>query len=203
MHRRDTGPWRAWLAGAALAAMLVPAAAIAEGPDDLASMIQQSLDGIAFRIDTRPQLAAQDLKEQQRRLELLEERAPDHPAIPELQAKVEALQDQLASSLVAAAAGAATGKGASSIRSVPEDFATGLSAISHLQDQAEAELARGQLDKASDYLDEAELQMGRLEARHQGQVPPDHVPLMVARERLATLKDQVADEAEAAPAAER
>ena len=75
--------WRIWL----VAAALLPAVAIAQGADELASMIEQSLSGIEYRLDLRPEQAAQDLQEQQRRLELLEQQAPDHPELPALRQK--------------------------------------------------------------------------------------------------------------------
>src|ERR687898_1884708 len=97
--------WRVWLVGA----MFLPAVAIAQGADELASMIRQSLDGIEYRLDVRPEQAAQDLQEQQRRLQLLEQQAPEHRDLPALQDKVRALQEGVAESLATAAKDAASG----------------------------------------------------------------------------------------------
>ena len=95
----------------ALIAAFLPAAALAQGADELASMIRQSLDGIEYRIDLRPKQAAQDLQEQQRRLELLEQEAPSHPDLPALREKFQALQDDVAASLANAAGDVANGGG--------------------------------------------------------------------------------------------
>src|SRR5919106_5001826 len=106
-NRRDgwCARWRVWL----VAATFLPAVAIAQGADELASMIRQSLDGIEYRLDLRPEQAAEDLQEQQRRLELLEEQAPNHRDLPALQDKVRALQEGVAESLATAAGDAASG----------------------------------------------------------------------------------------------
>ena len=80
------GPWlsdRVRLRFVALAmAALLPAVAMGQGADELASTIKQSFDSIAFRIDIRPQQAATDLEAQGRQLELLEQQAPEHPEVP-------------------------------------------------------------------------------------------------------------------------
>lgn len=188
-QRRRCAAW--WHAFVVSATILLPATVAAQGADELASTIEQGLAGIEFRLDTRPAQAAQDLEEQQRRLKLLEEQAPDHPALAQLWQEVEQLQARLATSLAAAASDAAETEDVS--RLAPESFEVGLEAVANLQDHAEAELSRGRIEKAAAYLEEAEVQMDRLEARHDGKIPPGHVPLMVAKERLSTLKDQVSD----------
>jgi hypothetical protein len=181
----------AWWHALVISATILPATVAAQGADELASTIEQSLAGIEFRLDTRPAQAAQDLEEQQRRLKLLEEQAPDHPALAQLRQKVEQLQASVATRLAAAGSDAAESEEASGL--APDSFEVGLQAVSNLQDHAEAELSRGRVEEAAAYLEEAEVQMDRLEARHDGEIPPDHVPLMVARERLTILKDQISD----------
>jgi len=182
--------WGLWVAGPV---MLVAVAAVGQGADELASTIEQSLDGIEFRIELRPGQAAQDLEEQQRRVDLLEQQAPDHPALPAIKDKMAALQADLAASLAGAAEDAATGEGPASIPSAPEGLETGLEEVDALQSQAETELLSGRPAEAAGYLEQAEAQMAELEARFAGEIPQGHVPLMVAKERLATLKDQVED----------
>src|SRR5262245_45418619 len=54
-------------------AALLPVVALGQGADELASMIEQSLQGIEFRIDIRPEQAATDLEAQRRQLQLLEQ----------------------------------------------------------------------------------------------------------------------------------
>jgi hypothetical protein len=182
--------WGLWVAGPL---MLVAVAAVGQGADELASTIEQSLDGIEFRIELRPGQAAQDLEEQQRRVDLLEQQAPDHPALPAIKDKMAALQTDLAASLAGAAEDAATGEGPASIPSAPEGLETGLEEVDALQSQAETELLSGRPAEAAGYLEQAEAHMAELEARFAGEIPQGHVPLMVAKERLATLKDQVQD----------
>ena len=49
-------------------ATLLPVMAFGQGADELASTIEQSLEGIEFRLDIRPQQAASDLEAQGRQL---------------------------------------------------------------------------------------------------------------------------------------
>jgi hypothetical protein len=181
--------WRVWL----VVATFLPAVAIAQGADELALMIEQSLDGIAYRLDLRPDQAAQDLQEQQRRLELLQQQAPEHPALPALNEKLAALQDGVASSLATAAGDAATGEGAAQIPTAPEAFDDGLEEVGVLQKQAESAFLMGETAEAEQYLAQAEGQMAALEQRYGGEIPKGHATLIVTKEKLAALKDQLAE----------
>ena len=187
-QRAPAAGWRIWLALVAL----LPVAALAQGADELASTIGQSLAGIEYRIDLRPQLAAQDLQEQQRRLELLEQQAPEHPELPALKQKFAALQAGVASSLADAAQDAATGAGAAQIPTAPEAFGDGLKEVGALQKQAELAFLIGETGEAAEYLEQAEVQMAALEQRYGGQIPKGHATLLVTKEKLAALKDQLA-----------
>ena len=190
------GPWlsdRVRLRFVALAmAALLPAVALGQGADELASTIQQSFDSIAFRIDIRPQQAATDLEAQGRQLELLEEQAPEHPALPELKQKFHQLQDDLAAALAPAASDAAVGGGATQVPTAPAAFETGMEQVDQLHRQAEAEFLRGETEQAADYLQQAETKMTDLEQRYGDEIPPGHVPLLVTKEKIAALKDQLA-----------
>jgi hypothetical protein len=174
-------------------ALLLPVAALGQGADELASTIEQSLEGIEFRIDIRPQQAASDLEAQGRQLELLEQQAPDNPALPELKQKFKQLQDRLASALASAAGEAARGGGVAQVPTAPAGFTTGMEQVDQLQRQAEAEFLLGKNDEATDYLKQAEAQMTALEQRYGADLPPGHVPLLVAKEKIAALKDQLAE----------
>jgi hypothetical protein len=182
--------WGLWIAGPL---MLMAVAAVGQGADELASTIEQSLDGIEFRIELRPGQAAEDLEEQQRRVDLLEQQAPDHPALPEIREKMAGLQADVASSLAGAAEDAATGEGATTVPSAPEGLDSGLEEVGTLQSQAETELLSGRPAEAAGYLKRAEEQMAELEMRFAGEIPQGHVPLIVAKERLGALKDQLED----------
>ena len=174
-------------------AALLPMVALGQGADELASMIEQSLQGIEFRIDLRPEQAATDLEAQGRQLQLLEQQAPDHPALPELKQKFSALQSGVASALAGAAGDAARGEDAALVQTAPEAFTSGMEQVDQLQRQAEAEFLRGKTDEAANYLKQAEAAMAGLEQRYGAQLPPGHVPLLVAKEKIAALKDQLAE----------
>jgi hypothetical protein len=180
--------WRVWL----VAATFLPAVAIAQGADELASMIRQSLVGIEYRLDLRPEQAAQDLQEQQRRLEVLKQQAPEHRDLPALQDKVRALQEGVAASLATVAGDAATGDGAAQIPTAPEAFDEGLEEVGTLQKQAESAFLMGETAEAADYLAQAEDQMSALEERYGGEIPKGHASLIVTKEKIAALKDQLA-----------
>lgn len=173
-------------------AVLLPAVAVAQGADELASTIEQSLEGIEFRLDVRPERAAQDLEAQGRQLELLEEQEPEHPALPGLRARFAELQDGVAAALAGAASDAATGRGSAQVPTVPAGFATGMEQVDALHRQAEAEFLRGRTAQAADRLAEAEARMSQLEQRYGADLPPGHVPLLVTKEKIAALKDQLA-----------
>ena len=174
------------------AATMLPLVALGQGADELASTIEQSLEGIEFRLDIRPQQAADDLEAQGRQLQLLEQQAPEHPALPELKQKFSELQDGLASALASAAGDAAAGGGMTQTPSAPVGFTAGMEEVDSLHRQAEAEFLRGETEAAADYLDQAETQMAELEQRYGGDLPSGHVPLLVIKEKMAALRDQLA-----------
>jgi hypothetical protein len=173
-------------------AALLPVVALGQGADELASMIEQSLQGIEFRIDIRPEQAATDLEAQGRQLQLLEQQAPDHPALRELKQKFSALQDGVTSAL-GTAGDAARGEDAALMHTAPEAFTSGMEQVDQLQRQAEAEFLRGKTDEAANYLQQAEAEVTGLEQRYGAELPPGHVPLLVAKEKIAALKDQLAE----------
>jgi hypothetical protein len=178
-----------WAFFVVAAAALWPAVAPGQGPDELASMIEQSLAGIEFRLDLRPYQASQDLEAEGRRLELLEKEAPRHPALPALKRKYVELQ----AGIKAAAKNAANGTGAASVPTPPAGFTEGLEQVDALQKQAESALLLDQTAAAEGYLARAERQMASLEQRYRGAIPEGHAPLIVAQEKLAALKEQIAD----------
>jgi hypothetical protein len=171
-----------------VAALLWPASALGQGADELASMIEQSLAGIEFRLDLRPYQASQDLEAEGRRLELLEKEAPSHPALPALKRKYALLQAGIA----AVANDAAHGVGAAAVPAPPAGFTKGLEQVDALQKQAESALLLDQTAEAESYLARAERQMASLEQRYRSAIPEGHAPLIVAEEKLAALKEQIA-----------
>lgn len=172
--------------------MIAAATALGQGADELASTIEQTLESIEFRIELRPEQAAQDLREQQRRIDLLEQQAPEHQALPEIKRRMAALEADLAASQ-GGVAEEEPETGTATVATAPEDFESGLQEVDQLQSQAETELLNGRPEEAAAYLEQAETQMAELETRFAGEIPRGHVPLIVAKERLATLKDQLGD----------
>jgi hypothetical protein len=189
--------WRHWRLKMSLLAiaMLAPAIALAQGADDLAQTIEQNLAGIAFRLELRPSQAAQDLEAQGRQLELLAKEAPDHPSLPKLEDTYATLQDEVAASLAGAAGDAASGRGVGQTPTAPEGFVAGMEEVETLEQRAEAEFFGGNPDQATGYLEQAEAHIAALESRYESEIPPGHVPLLVAKEKLAALRDQLADSA--------
>jgi hypothetical protein len=51
----------------------------------------------------------------------------------------------------------------------------------------------GDPSKALGYLEQSEAQIAALESRYRDEIPAGHVPLLVAKEKAAALKDQLAD----------
>jgi len=173
----------------AAAVVVVPVLAAANGADELALTIEQNLASIAFRLDLRPYQAGQDLEEQGRQLELLAKEAPDHAALPGLEQRYQGLQADVANAL----ARAASGEAAAQVPGPPADLVTALEEVEALQRQAEAELFGGDPDEARSYIEQSEAQIAALESRFGSEIPPGHVPLLVAKEKAAALKDQLGD----------
>ena len=167
--------------------------AVAQGADELASTIEQSFDSIEFRIDIRPEQAASDLEAQGRQLELLEQQAPRASRAARAQAEVQRVAGRTSpAALAAAASDAAVGGGATQVPTAPAAFTTGMEQVDQLHRQAEAEFLRGETEQAADYLQQAETKMADLEQRYGADLPPGHVPLLVTKEKIAALKDQLA-----------
>jgi hypothetical protein len=169
--------------------MIVPLLAATDGAEELALTIEQNLAGIAFRLDLRPYQAEQDLEEQGRQLELLAKEAPDHPALPGLEERYQALQAEVAKALAAAERGEA----AAQVPGPPEGFVTGLEEVQALQARAEAEMYGGDPGRARSYIEQSEAEIAALENRYRREIPPAHVPLLVAKEKAAALRGQLAD----------
>ena len=51
----------------------------------------------------------------------------------------------------------------------------------------------GQTAEAASYLEQAEHQMAALEQRYGGEIPKGHATLLVTKEKIAALKDQLAE----------
>lgn len=183
--------WSVRLRVLVLGAMLIPTVALGQGADSLALTIEQNLKGIEFRLDVRPQQAMRDLEEQGRQLALLERQAPDHPDLPELRREFERLKAAVPSSAPDPAAGRTTGSDALLSSTPTEELSADIEQVRTLQAQAEAGLLSGRLDAAAGYLEQAEQQLAELEQRHADDIPAGHVPLIVVKEKIGALKEQL------------
>ena len=180
--------WRVWL----VAAAMLPAVALAQGADELASTIQQSLDGIEYRVELRPGTRGAGSAGAAAPARPARAAGPGHPELPTLRQKFATLQDQVASSLTDARRDAASGTGAAQIPTAPEAFDDGLEEVGTLQKQAESAFLMGENAEAADFLEQAESQMAALEERYGDEIPKGHATLIVTKEKLAALKDQLA-----------
>lgn len=195
---RRSAAWRRVLAAAVVAAALAPASAWLAGPDELALTIQQNLEGVEFRLGISPERAVGDLDEQKRQLRMLETQAPDHPMIPELVRQVDRLEAQAAEQL---GGGAGTGTGAASATAPasellgpsepPDEVADRLDEVNRRLREAENGMMQGQADAAAESLNRADALVAEIESDYGDEIPAGHVPLIVAKERINVLKDQL------------
>ena len=182
--------WKVRLRSLVLGGMLVPTVALAQGADQLALTIEQNLKGIEFRLDLRPQQALRDLEEQRRQLDLLERQAPDHPALPELWQEYERLTAAAPSDVPDPEAGRDAGTEAL-VDTGPAALDRDVERATTLQAQAESEFLAGHMDSASEILEQAERQIADLEERHGGNIPAGHVPLLVVKEKVDALRQEI------------
>jgi hypothetical protein len=80
--------------------------------------------------------------------------------------------------------------------SAPADVRIQLRAVEQLQTRGDREMMRGETDSATAYLDEAETRIAAIEDQYGDQIPPGYAPLIIAKERLAALRDQLARQLE-------
>ena len=165
------------------------------GPDQLAQTIDQNLAGIEFRAEFAPQRTVHELNEQKRQLRMLEGEAPGHRMIPELTERVERLEAQLAELLedqpADPGAPAEPAPGLVGPTAPPAEVTDRLREVDRWLSEAEAGLLQGQADAAAEHLGRADELVVEIEREYADEIPAGHVPLMVAKERLAHLREQV------------
>ena len=74
---------------------------------------------------------------------------------------------------------------------VPAEVRRELREVETLQTRADREMMRGASDSAAGYLSEAERLIEAIEAEYGERIPPGYAALIVAKERLAALQDQL------------
>lgn len=196
-HPRSERPWPDHRRKALVLALLMalsPGAALADPEDELARTIEQSLTGIEFRLTIAPEQAARDLEQQKRLLQMLAREAPEHVSIPDLREQVARLEEEVQARIGDADPTTGSASAADRLPSaqVPAEVDDRLRAIRDLQTEAERALLRDELPAAADRLARADEALGELERRFADDIPSGHVPLLVAKELLAALQDQVA-----------
>lgn len=169
----------------------------AEPGDELAQAIAQSLENIEFQATVAPESAARDLAEQRRRLGNLELESPDHPMLPELTARIVALEAETEAALGEDDEGNETGvvdrPGLMLAIDPPPEVTFRMREIETLQTRADREMMAGQHEAAARYLDEASSAIDDIEEQYGDQIPRGYAALIIAKERLDALRDQIAD----------
>lgn len=185
------------MALAGTAALAQEADPLAPGSDQLASTIEQSLKSVEFQLTVAPESAAKDLEAQRRRLAILEAESPDHPMLPQLTRRIEELEAETAAALGEGEAGAESGvverSGLMLPVEPPPEVGSRMREIENLQTRADRELMRGEHESAEHYLEEARSAIDEVEEAYGDQIPPGYAALIIAKERLAALRDQIAD----------
>jgi hypothetical protein len=162
--------------------------AFAVGADRMASEIELNLAGIESMARIQPERAQEQLRQQERMLELLEHQRPDHPKLEELGARLEALAELVAREVANEEQGVSTDPMAEVLTAEASAALSELTQIvadaESLQMQPQNPLFARQVERAK----------GRLEAfvaAHEADIPPAYAPLIVLQERVAMLADHL------------
>jgi hypothetical protein len=174
-----------------LLAMLVALAALAQSADEVVQLIQQSIEDIELEMRIAPSSAAESLAQQRDRLDSVRSEAPEHPMLSSLERRLDELDDEIAAARESTSS-ATTGEDQYVPLSVPADVRMQLRDVKELQTRGDREMMRGEMDAAAHYLDEAESLIAAIEDEYGDQIPPGYAALIVAKERLDALRDQLA-----------
>jgi hypothetical protein len=180
---------------ASLGTMLIALTAVAQSADELVPLIQQSIDDIQLEMRVDPVRAQTELAQQRDLIEAVRSEAPDHPMLSSLERRIDELDEEIAA-VRESHSGSAVSEEPFVPLSVPADVRMQLRDVKQLQTQGDREMMRGRMDTAVDYLDEAETLIAAIEEEYGDQIPPGYAALIVAKERLAALRDQLARQQE-------
>jgi hypothetical protein len=181
-----------------LGAMAAGTTLAAQG-DELAQTLSQSLTSLETQIAIAPEEAVLSLERQKRQLTSLREAAPQHPMIPDLEQRIQQLEER-ANTAVEAAGRAeeeealTAPEGEIGPMQPPLELAQRLRKVEGLQRLADRELLRGAIEEAKSYAGQARAEMDQIQAEFADQVPRGYADLIVADERLAALEDMIAAE---------
>ena len=184
---------RRWQDGTQLVFTLMVAVSLAftavgQSPDEVAQLVQRSIEDIELQIRIAPTAAQEDLERQKRQLDTLRSEAPDHPLLRSLEQRVEELDDEIAAALAQQPETAKETEQFVPLHA-PAEARRELREVETLQTRADRE--RGASDSAAGYLSEAERLIEAIEDEYGDRIPPGYAALIVAKERLAALQDQL------------
>ena len=183
-------PYGRQLVLTAMVAVPLALSAVAQSPDEAAQLIQRSIEDIELQIRIAPTAAQEDVERQKRQLDTLRSEAPDHPLLPSLEQRIGELEDEIAAALAQQ-----PGTGEETEQFVPlhapAEVRRELREVETLQTRADREMMRGASDSAADFLSEAERLIEAIEAEYGERIPPGYAALIVAKERLSALQDQL------------
>jgi len=192
MKRRQDGTA---LGLAMIMASLLALGASAQTPDELVRSIQNNMEDIELQARIAPSGAQEDLERQRDQLEELRSQAPDHPMLPSLERRIEELDNEIAAAREEQPE-AIEGDDQFVPLAAPAEVRAQLRDVETLQTRADREMMGGRLDRAKEYLSESENMLGAIEDEYGDRIPPGYAALIVAKERLAALKDQLAKRGE-------
>jgi hypothetical protein len=174
-----------------LGAMLIALSALAQSADELVPLIQQSIEDIQAEMRVDPAGAEASVALQRERIEAVRSEAPDHPLLSSLERRIDELDEEVAA-LRESQAESPVDEEQFVPLTVPAEVRMRLRDVQQLQTQGDREMMRGETESAGAYLDEAEALLAAIEEEYGEQLPPGYAALIVAEERLAALRDQLA-----------
>jgi hypothetical protein len=173
----------------AMVAVLLAFTALAQSADEIARVLQENFEDIELQIRVAPTEAEANLERQRDQLDALRSEAPDHPMLPSLEERLGQLDAEVAAAR--ADQPAAVGDEQFVPLRAPAEARGQLRDVETLQTRADREMMSGRPDHAEEYLSEAESLIEAIEDEFGDQMPPGYAPLIVAKERLAALRDQL------------
>jgi hypothetical protein len=175
------GPGQDGLLVGLVLSIMIGWSTLAGAPEELAEQIRANVERIAALVGQQPERALVDLSEQRRQLDVLIEADPGHPAIPELDGRIGALEARLADPTAAMEAAAPP----VNVNRLIDDLRARVRA-------AEAAMLSHDAARAQELTEALETSLADLKREHGEQIPQGHVALFVIEERLEVLKEQVA-----------
>ena len=164
-----------------LAGLLLVGVALADAADDLARKIEQTIDDIAAQIRMQPERALAELNEQERQLDTLIQIEPEHPAIRELQSRLDELEARLADPNTLA------------LTAPPADIGRLLLRLRNRLKEAETAWLSKDTARATRIVREVRSSLDGLRRERGQEIPQGYVALFVLEERLLVLERELRD----------